>query len=80
MGGILKSVGNTVGSFLGTESPAAPVVQDPVVKPTPAAAITTAQPAASTRQRPTTGARPRTRGARSASVLTMDLGDSKLGG
>lgn len=82
MGGILKSVSNTVGSLLGAETPAVstPAVQDPVVKPTPAAAITTAQPAVSTRTRPATGTRPRSRGARSTSILTTDLGDGKLGG
>ena len=79
MGGVLKSVGNTVGSLLGSETPGAPPAPA-FLKAAPAAAITTSQPPIASRSKPATGAKPRARGARSASVLTTDLGDAKLGG
>ena len=85
MGGVLKSVTQSVGSLLGTEAPATPaaaVPATPAVRATPAAAITTAQPAIAAGAKTSLGATPRARirGSRSASVLTADLGDSKLGG
>lgn len=66
-----------VNSLLGIDKP--PAVATPTA---PATAIVTAQPAIAAGSKTSIGATPRarTRGARAASVLTADLGDSKLGG
>ena len=89
MGGIVKQLTHSFSSLLTTESPVSGLlsdaaakygVEEPAIKSTSAAAITTHPTAIASRKRSSTSTGPRTRGARSASVLTTDLGDSKLGG
>ena len=74
MRGLTKMFADAPPSVMAMESPKPPAV--------PAAATLTAQPAVAAGVKTSLGATPRarTRGSRSASVLTADLGDSKLGG
>lgn len=90
--GALDPVTGAVNSLLGLNAPATPSAVAPAtpeVKPIPTAAITTTQPETTVIPRSSVNATPRgattprariARGARAATILTADLGDSKLGG